>query len=126
AEWFRAQGAEWAKAPSSLSTNKVSLLMNATLRGEGVMLGWHHMVRALIDEGRLTFAHPAPITAGRGNFLNCKKKSLKRPDVAGFVEHVLPVLKEQAGRCRWRPAVDFLMPDQSKISFAQVPVRMDK
>nr|WP_010394578.1 LysR substrate-binding domain-containing protein [Paracoccus sp. TRP] len=97
AEWFRAQGAEWAKAPSSLSTNKVSLLMNATLRGEGVMLGWHHMVRALIDEGRLTFAHPAPITAGRGNFLNCKKKSLKRPDVAGFVEHVLTVLKEQAG-----------------------------
>lgn len=97
AEWFRAQGAEWNKAPSTLSTNKVSLLMNAALRGEGVMLGWHHMVQALIGQGRLAFAHPAPITAGRGNFLNCKQKSLKRPGVAAFVEHVLAALREQAG-----------------------------
>ncbi|RQP05856.1 MAG: LysR family transcriptional regulator [Paracoccus sp. BP8] len=96
AEWFRAQGAEWAKAPSSLSTNKVSLLMNAALRGEGVMLGWHHMVRAPIAEGRMVFAHPAPITAGRGNFLNCKKKSLKRPGVAAFVEHLLAATRAQA------------------------------
>lgn len=96
AEWFRAQGAEWAKGPSSLSTNKVGLLMEATLAGEGVMLGWHHMVRAPIAQGRLVFAHPAPITAGRGNFLNCKKKSLKRASVAGFVEHILAALRAQA------------------------------
>lgn len=97
AEWFRAQGAEWGKAPSSLSTNKVSLLMQAALAGEGVMLGWHHMVRDAVAQGSLVFAHPAPITAGRGNFLNCKKKSLKRPCVSGFVAHVLAELKAQAG-----------------------------
>ena len=39
--------------------------------------------------GRLVYAHPASATAGRGNFLNCKKKSLNRPAVAGFVEHLL-------------------------------------
>jgi DNA-binding transcriptional LysR family regulator len=93
-EWFRAQGAEWAKAPSSLSTNKVTLLMAAALAGEGVMLGWHHMVRSPIRQGRLVFAHPAAITAGRGNFLNCRQKSLKRPGVAAFVEHLLAALKE--------------------------------
>lgn len=92
-EWFRAQGAEWAKAPSSLSSNKVGMLMAATLAGEGVMLGWHHMVQAPIAAGQLVFAHPAPITAGRGNFLNCKQKSLRRPAVAGFVAHVLTALK---------------------------------
>ncbi|MDS9469844.1 LysR substrate-binding domain-containing protein [Paracoccus sp. MBLB3053] len=96
AEWFRAQGAEWAKAPSTLSTNKVGLLMEAVLEGEGVMLGWHHMVRAPIARGELVFAHPAPITAGRGNFLTCKKKSLKRPCVAGFVAHVLDTLRDEA------------------------------
>ena len=94
AEWFRAQGTEWAKAPSSLSTNKVSLLMQAAMAGQGVMLGWHHMVRAPIAEGRLVFAHPAPITAGRGNFLNYKQKSLKRPAVAGFVAHLLAAVRE--------------------------------
>lgn len=97
AEWFRSQGAEWAKAPSSLSTNKVSLLMAATLAGEGVMLGWHHMVQTPVAQGRLVFAHPAPITAGRGNFLNCKQKSMKRPGVAGFVAHVLATLRAEAG-----------------------------
>ncbi|MET3794026.1 LysR substrate-binding domain-containing protein [Aquamicrobium terrae] len=94
-EWFRAQGAEWAKAPPALSTNKVSLLMEATLAHRGVMLGWHHMVWRMIDEGRLVFAYPAPITAGRGNFLNCKQKSMKRPGVAAFVEYVLSATKAQ-------------------------------
>lgn len=92
-EWFRAQGAEWAKSPASLSTNKVGLLIEAALAGEGVMLGWHHMARTLIDQGRLVFAHPASVTAGRGNFLNCKKKSMKRPLVAGFVAHLLESVK---------------------------------
>ncbi|MDO5612262.1 MAG: LysR substrate-binding domain-containing protein [Paracoccus sp. (in: a-proteobacteria)] len=97
AEWFRAQGAEWNKGPSSLSTNKVSLLMNAALRGQGVMLGWHHMVQRDIAQGHLVFAHPAPITAGRGNFLNCKQKSMEHPAVAGFVAHLLGSLRADAG-----------------------------
>ncbi|WP_237168535.1 LysR substrate-binding domain-containing protein [Paracoccus shandongensis] len=92
-EWFRAQGASWAGAPSSLSTNKVNLLMAATLAGEGVMLGWQHMVRAPIREGRLVLAHPGPLTIGRGNFLNGRQKSLKRPGVAAFVDHMLASLK---------------------------------
>lgn len=95
-EWFRAQGAEWAKAPPILSTNKVSLLMEATLSHKGVMLGWHHMVERMIDQRRLVFAHPAPITAGRGNFLNCKQKSMKRAGVAAFVDHVISAVKARA------------------------------
>ena len=97
AEWFRANGAEWAKAPASLSTNKVSLLIEATLAGQGVMLGWHHMIEALIRQGTLVFAHPAPITAGRGNFLNCRQKSMERQSVAAFVAHVLGAVKGAEG-----------------------------
>lgn len=95
-EWFRAQGTEWAQAPFSLSTNKVGLLMEAAIAGEGVMLGWHHMVEAPIARGELVFAHPAPISAGRGNFLNGRQKAMKRPHVAAFVEHVLSSLRESA------------------------------
>lgn len=95
-EWFHAQGQEWGRAPFSLSTNKVGLLMSATLAHEGVMLGWHPMVYAMIRSGDLVFAHPAPIGAGRGNFLNCKQKSLKRPCVAAFVEHLLDAARQQA------------------------------
>ncbi len=91
-EWFRAQGARWEKGPSSLSANKVALLVEATLAGEGVMLGWQHMVRRLLDAGRLVNAHPAPVTAGRGNFLKCQTASIQRPAVARFVEHLLQSL----------------------------------
>ncbi|MGD9917796.1 MAG: LysR substrate-binding domain-containing protein [Paenirhodobacter sp.] len=92
AEWFRAQGAVWAKAPSSLVTNKVGLLMEAALDGEGVMLGWNHMIARDIAEGRLVFAHPGTIGVGRGNFLNYRKDALRRPAVARFVTHLLGVL----------------------------------
>lgn len=88
-EWFRAQGAVWDKAPTSLNTNKVGLLMEAAIDGEGIMLGWHHMIARHIASGALVHAHPATITVGRGNFLNYRKESMRRPAVAGFVSHLL-------------------------------------
>ncbi|PYF06922.1 DNA-binding transcriptional LysR family regulator [Rhodobacter viridis] len=91
-EWFRANGGVWAKGPSSLITNKVGLLIEAALAGEGVMLGWHHMVRHHIEAGTLVFAHPGTIGAGRGNFLNCRQVALRRPAVARFVAHLLAAL----------------------------------
>lgn len=93
-EWFRAQGARWDRGPSSLSTNKVALLTEAALAGEGIMLGWLHMVQRPIAEGRLVHAHPAQVTAGRGNFLRCQTASLQRPAVARFVEHLLASLPQ--------------------------------
>ncbi|MDQ1850433.1 LysR substrate-binding domain-containing protein [Gemmobacter fulvus] len=92
-EWFRAQGTRWERGPSSLSSNKVALLIEAALAGEGVMLGWQHMVNAHLADGRLVLAHPAQITAGRGNFLRCQTAALQRPAVARFVEHLLQSLK---------------------------------
>lgn len=97
-EWFRAQGAEWLRGPSSLMTNKVNLLMAVALAGEGVMLGWQHMVWALIRQGKLVYAHPAPLTVGRGNFLICNKKSLGRASVSLFQKHLLNAAQIQSAR----------------------------
>jgi DNA-binding transcriptional LysR family regulator len=93
-ECFQAQGAGWERAPFSLSTNKVTLLAGAALAGEGVMLGWQHMVRQYLASGQLVIAHPASITAGRGNFLRCQTASLQRPAVARFVDHLLHSLSD--------------------------------
>lgn len=88
-EWFRATGSRWAKAPSSLTTNKVALLVDAAVAGEGIMLGWQHMIGAHLADGRLVYAHPATLSAGRGNFLKCQTASLERAIVARFVDHLL-------------------------------------
>lgn len=92
-EWFRAQGARWERGASSLSSNKVGLLIEATLAGEGVMLGWQHMVQHHLRDGRLVLARPEAITAGRGNFLRCQTAALQRPAVSRFVDHLLQALK---------------------------------
>lgn len=83
-EWFRAQGAQMRKAPSSLSTNKVSLLLDACLAGDGVMLGFPHLVEQHLNDGSLVTAHEGTVSAGRGNFLICRQASLRRPEVALF------------------------------------------
>lgn len=88
-EWFRAQGVRWERRPSSLSSNKVAFLIEAALAGEGVILGWQHMVARYLADGRLVLAHPAPVTAGRGNFLRCQSTARQRPAVARFVDHLL-------------------------------------
>lgn len=92
-EWFRAQGGRWERVTSSLSTNKVALLIEAALAAEGVMLGWQHMVDTYLRDGRLVLAHPAVVTAGRGNFLRGQTAALQRPAVARFVEHMLRSVK---------------------------------
>lgn len=98
-EWFRVLGREWVPAPSSLNTNKVALLMAAALAGKGVMMGWHPMVYAPVTSGELVFAHPRPISAGRGNFMKCNKSSLRRPAVAAFVDYAMVQAREQL---RWQ------------------------
>ena len=54
------------------------------------------MVARALTEGNLVFAHPGTIGAGRGNFLNCRQASLRRPAVAGFVAHLLASLRPGA------------------------------
>lgn len=92
-EWFEAQGVSWQKRGSSLSTNKVTLLTDACLAGEGVMLGIHNLVRNHIKAGRLVFAHPATIRSGRSNFLKLAPRSNEEPTIARFVEHLLEDLR---------------------------------
>lgn len=65
------------------------LFPEAALAGEGVILGWHHMVAGYLASGRLVLAHPGCVAAGRGNLLRCQAAALQRPAVARFVEHLL-------------------------------------
>lgn len=100
-EWFRARGMPATPAASGtpvqggLCSNKVDLLMEAALAGEGVMLGWHHLVETHLAEGLLRFAHPASITAGRGNFLTLRRAAADRPMVAALAAHLLAGLPPQ-------------------------------
>lgn len=94
-EWFATQGVEGRGAPFGFSTNKVTLLTEAALAGEGVMLGIHNLVRGHVARGELVYAHPACITSGRANFMRVTPAALSRPAVARFVDHLLRDLRGQ-------------------------------
>ena len=92
-EWFHAQGVAYQKAAFPLSTNKVTLLTEAAIAGEGVMLGIHNLVRHQVDSGALVFAHPAQIRSGRANFMKVNPAARHRAIVARFAEHLLADLR---------------------------------
>ncbi|MEI4486757.1 LysR substrate-binding domain-containing protein [Frigidibacter sp. MR17.14] len=88
-DWFRARGLAGAGGVEGVTSNKVGLLIEAALAGEGVMLGWQHLVEAHLADGRLVHAHPASITAGRGNFLSLRRSAADRPAVAAVAAHLV-------------------------------------
>lgn len=92
-EWFRAQGLPWRQTAFRLSTNKVALLTEAAVAGEGVMLGIHNLVQGCIARGDLVFAHPAQLRSGRSNFMRINPASRQRPQVAHFAGYLLRALQ---------------------------------
>lgn len=92
-EWFAAQGVPYRNAGVGLSTNKVTLLTEAAVAGEGVMLGIDNLVRGHIRSGALVFAHPARIASGRSNFMKVNPVARARPLVARFADHLLQALR---------------------------------
>ena len=93
AEWFAAQHLAWDRTAPVLSSNKVVLLTEAALAGEGVMLGIHNLVAGHIASGALVFAHPAQIASGRSNFMRINPVTRHRPLVSRFAAHLLEALR---------------------------------
>lgn len=52
-EWFRAVGAPAPDGVGEGITNDYTVLLHAAMEGQGVGLGWHHLVKDLVAEGRL-------------------------------------------------------------------------
>lgn len=92
-EWFAAQGLSWDRGTSAFSTNKVVLLTEAAVVGEGIMLGIQNLVAPHIASGALVYAHPAKVSSGRSNFMRVNPVSKHRPLVSQFVDHLLTALR---------------------------------
>ncbi|MCC7276235.1 MAG: LysR family transcriptional regulator [Alphaproteobacteria bacterium] len=52
-DWLKAEGFQWRDDGAGLRLNDYALVLQAALEGEGVALGWHHLVDDAIRRGRL-------------------------------------------------------------------------
>lgn len=61
--WFEALGLPWRTPAHQLRANSYQLLMNATLAGQGVTLGWTRLLEEEILAGHLVAALPHRVTS---------------------------------------------------------------
>lgn len=67
-EWYRLAALPLAEHAGCDGFNDYSIVLQAALEGQGVALGWHHLVQPLIDSGRLVYAVDEQID-GAGDFV---------------------------------------------------------
>ncbi|ACL58145.1 LysR substrate-binding domain-containing protein [Methylobacterium nodulans] len=89
ASWFHANGLDMPHFSPIMTSNNYPLLLNAAVKGEGVVLGWRHLVRSLVDEGALCVLFDAPLRVDRGYYLKVNRASLDKPHVQEFIDFVL-------------------------------------
>ncbi|MFC0269587.1 LysR substrate-binding domain-containing protein [Kushneria aurantia] len=54
--WYEALGGQWREPARTLSANSYQLLMNATLAGQGISLGWTRLLEHELNDGQLVKA----------------------------------------------------------------------
>lgn len=81
--WFRSQGTELPEKLRGDRLTDYSLVIHAALAGQGVALGWLHLVSDLLADGRLVAIGPATTTDHPFNVLHRKGAEL-RPGADAF------------------------------------------
>ncbi|MCZ4283045.1 LysR substrate-binding domain-containing protein [Kiloniella laminariae] len=65
--WFKAKGMDWEDNRDGLRFNDYALVIQTTLAGGGIALGWWHLVDHLVHHGLLKLVDDQPVHFG-GNF----------------------------------------------------------
>lgn len=66
ADWFAAAGISADRVPGGLQINDYVLVIQAVIEGQGVALGWHHLVHELVAKGVLVRIGGHRLETGRG------------------------------------------------------------
>ncbi len=69
-EWFAAVGTGAPDGAGQGITNDYTVLLHAAMEGQGVGLGWHHLVTDLVTQGRLVRPVSEAVTTGDPLWLN--------------------------------------------------------
>lgn len=67
--WFSAQGASFSDRGEGLRLNDYALVLQAAMAGEGIALGWAHIVSPLLEQGLLRPVHDWSWRTGKSFYL---------------------------------------------------------
>jgi DNA-binding transcriptional LysR family regulator len=84
ASWFGRLGVAHPAEPTGPSFNDYSLVVRAALAGQGVALGWHHIVVQLVHEGRLVRVGCEEVVTDQPFEILARPHAVRRPAVAAL------------------------------------------
>ncbi|RWR16892.1 LysR family transcriptional regulator [Sinirhodobacter populi] len=93
-DWFRKHAPEVDEIPQDFVSNSYGLLVDAAEEGQGVILGFRHLVHQAVTEGRLVRIFDRPLNAGRTYYLKINPRTGKHPNVRAFVTYLLDAIED--------------------------------
>jgi DNA-binding transcriptional LysR family regulator len=94
--WLAAQGHTDLKPAASLRFDSYEQMVGAALSGQGVAMGIGHLVRGLMDEGRLIAPFANAVISQRAYFVVRSSLTGTRPHVTAFVEWLVEEAKNSS------------------------------
>ena len=94
--WFARLGVTPSRAAKQLSFNDYSIVVQAALEGQGVALGWRHIVVPLIEQGLLVRPIPQSVATDQPIYIVASRRGKLRPEAA----HLRDWLIAEAGATR--------------------------
>ncbi len=80
-QWFAYHDVTTGQSLAGQRSNDYSVVLHAALAGQGVALGWLHVVQSLIDDGALVAIHGPPITTTHAFSVVARPDALRRTGV---------------------------------------------
>lgn len=95
-DWLRAQGHDWHDAGAGLRLNDYALVLQAAVEGEGLALGWHHLISGPMLRGRLIRPSPVSLVTGLGIWVAWPKRTPLSPAAAAVRDWLIAERSGQA------------------------------
>lgn len=89
--WFSHQHMAPPETSTGPSFSDYSLVVRAAIAGQGVALGWHHIVRQQVQEGRLVRVGTQEVMTDRPFELLARPDTARRPAVAALRDWLIAV-----------------------------------
>jgi DNA-binding transcriptional LysR family regulator len=94
--WFAAMGHDWRDSGKGLRLNDYALVLQAATEGEGVALGWHHVVEDSVRRGRLVRPVSEEYLTDQGIFIVASKDRRLSPATERVRDFLLACASEVA------------------------------
>ncbi|MGI9353476.1 MAG: LysR substrate-binding domain-containing protein, partial [Rhizobiaceae bacterium] len=86
---FAQPGLEYRTTGGDLRFNDYALVLQACFAGEGIAMGWHHVVERFIERGNLVQVMPDVYDIGYGFFISWPESGTLTDDASRVVDWII-------------------------------------